>query len=189
MKLRPQEGEAEAHGDEPLTGNQGGPRGFGSRLAGDAFVYGMGGIANQAVAILLVPIYARVLGTAGVGVTGVLNSIISLSLMLVGLALPQAFFRWYLREAADHDERAHVLRTTLADPHRRLVGGFALVLLAAVPLTALLYGGEHLLVFALAAPIVLFDTFNGIPLSFLRAERRPRDYVVITITRAITGRC
>ncbi len=162
-------------------------RGFGGRIANDAFVYGLGGIANQAVAILLVPIYAGVLGRAGVGITGVLNSIISLALMLVGLALPQAFFRWYLREAADHDERAHVLRTTLAIRIAASLGGFALVLLAAVPLTALFYGGENLLVFALAAPIVMFDTFNGIPLSFLRAERRPRDYIVISMTRAVTG--
>ena len=107
--------------------------------------------------------------------------------MLVGLALPQAFFRWYLREAADHIERAHILRTTLAVRIAASLAGFALVLLAAVPLTAVLYGGENLLVFALVAPIVLFDSFNGIPLSFLRAERRPRDYVAISLTRAITG--
>ena len=35
---------------EPAAG-----RGFGSRIASDSFVYGLGGIANQAVAILLVP--------------------------------------------------------------------------------------------------------------------------------------
>ena len=162
-------------------------RGFGGRIANDAFVYGLGGLANQAVAILLVPIYASVLGPGGVGVTGVLNSIISLALMLVGLALPQAFFRWYLREASDHEKRSRVLRTTLAIRIAASLAGFAVVLLAVLPLTALLYGGANLAVFALAAPIVLFDSFNGIPLSFLRAERRPRDYVIISLTRAVTG--
>ena len=161
--------------------------GFGRRIASDSFVYGLGGIANQAVAILLVPIYARVLGSAGVGITGVLNSMVSLSLMVVGLALPQAFFRWYLRESTTDSERAHVLGTTLAIRVAASLAGFAVVLLAAVPLTALLYDGEHLLVFALVAPIVLFDSFNGVPLSFLRAERRPRDYIIITITRAVSG--
>ena len=161
--------------------------GFGGRIASDSFVYGLGGMANQAVAILLVPIYANVLGRPGVGITGVLNSIISLSLMLVGLALPQAFFRWYLREARDHADRAHILGATLAIRIAASLAGFALVLLAAVPLTAVLYDGANLAVFALAAPIVLFDSFNGIPLSLLRAERRPRDYVVISLTRAVTG--
>lgn len=161
--------------------------GFGARLAGDTVVYGVGGMANQAVAILLVPIYARVLGSAGVGVTGVLNSTISLSLMVAGLALPQAFFRWYLREATTGPERARVLRTTLGIRVAASLIAFALVLLAALPLTGALYGGEHLLVFALAAPIVLFDSFNVVPLSFLRAERRPRDYIVVTMLRAVSG--
>ena len=162
-------------------------RGFGSRLAGDSLVYGLGGMANQAVAVLLVPIYARALGPEGVGITGVLNSTISLGLMLVGLALPQAFFRWYLRESTTHAARFHVLGTTLAIRIAASLMGLALVLLAAVPLTAVLYAGDHLLVFALAAPIVMFDTFNTIPLSFLRAERRPRDYVVVSIARAVLG--
>ena len=82
------------------------PRGFGARLASDSFVYGLGGMANQAVAIVLVPIYARQLGTNGVGIAGVLNSTISLSLMFVGLALPQAFFRWYLREVSGEERAA-----------------------------------------------------------------------------------
>lgn len=162
-------------------------RGFGARLASDSFVYGLGGMANQAVAIVLVPIYARQLGTNGVGIAGVLNSTISLSLMFVGLALPQAFFRWYLREATTARDRAWVLSTTLGVRLAASLAGFALILAASIPITQALYGGEHLLVFALAAPIVLFDSFNGIPLSFLRAERKPRDYIAISISRAVLG--
>lgn len=163
------------------------PRGVGARLASDSVVYGLGGVANQAIAVLLVPIYARQLGASGVGITGVLNSLISISLMLAGLALPQAFFRWYLREAADGRQRAHVLGTTLAIRIAASLLGFAIVLLAVVPLTGVLYGGDHLLIFLLAAPIVLLDSFTTIPLSFLRAERRARDYILITITRAVVG--
>ena len=162
-------------------------RGFGARLAGDSLVYGLGGVANQAVAVLLVPIYARQLGPEGVGVTGVLNATVALSLMVVGLALPQAFFRWYLREAETRGDRARVLGTVLGIRIAASLGGAALVLLAAVPITALLYDGAHLLVFALVAPIVLFDSFTAIPLSFLRAERRPRDYVTVSVARAVMG--
>ena len=162
-------------------------RGFGSRLAGDSLVYGLGGVANQAVAVLLVPIYARELGPSGVGVTGVLNATVSLALMLVGLALPQAFFRWYLREATTIRDRGRVLRTVLGIRLAASFAGLALVLLAMLPLTELLYDGAHLVVFALVGPIVLFDSFNAIPLSYLRAERRPRDYVLISLTRAALG--
>lgn len=172
---------------EAPPAGQASTRGFGARLAGDSLVYGLGGVANQAVAVLLVPVYARELGPEGVGVTGVLNATISLALMLVGLALPQAFFRWYLREAETHLDRDRVMRTVLGIRLAASLAGAALVLLAAVPLTMMLYDGAHLLVFALVAPIVAFDSFNAIPLSFLRAERRPRDYVGISVTRAVTG--
>lgn len=162
-------------------------RGLGTRLAGESLVYGLGGVANQAVAVLLVPIYARQLGPEGVGITGVLNSTISLTLMLAGLALPQAFFRWYLREAKTERARTDVLATTLAVRIAASLASFALILLAAIPITGILYNGAHFAVFALAAPIVLFDSFNQVPLSFLRAERRPRDYIKVTLTRAILG--
>ncbi len=162
-------------------------RGFGARLAGDSLVYGLGGVANQAVAVLLVPIYARQLGPDGVGVAGVLNATVSLSLMLVGLALPQAFFRWYLREAETRIERDRVMRTVLGVRLAASFAGAALVLLAALPITGLLFEGAHLLFFALVAPIVLFDSFTAIPLSFLRAERRPRDYVTVSVARAVMG--
>ena len=162
-------------------------RGFGARLAGDSVVYGLGGMANQAVAVILVPIYARQLGPAGVGVAGVLNATISIALVVVGLALPQAFFRWYLREASTDRERRAVLATTLAIRVAASLVGFGLVLLASVPITGALYGGAYWIVFALAAPIVLFDSLNSLPLALLRAERRPRDYVVISVVRAVAG--
>lgn len=144
-------------------------------------------MANQVVAVVLVPIYARQLGPDGVGVAGVLNSTISLGTMVVGLALPQAFFRWYLHEATTRRERVDVMGTTLAIRIAASLGGFAILLLASLPLTAALYDGAYLFVFALAAPIVMLDSFNVIPLSLLRAERRPRDYVLISISRAVLG--
>lgn len=174
-------------GSEVGAATERAPRGLGARLAGDSLVYGLGGIANQAVAVLLVPIYARQLGSEGVGVAGVLNSAVSLSLMIAGLALPSAFFRWYLREADDLSQRRHVLGVVVAIRTAASLLGFALVLASALPLTAALYGGDHLIVFALAAPIVLFDSFNQVPLSFLRAERRARDYVLVSLSRAVVG--
>lgn len=160
---------------------------MGSRLAGDTLVYGVGGVASSAVSVLLVPIYARQLGDSGVGITGVLNSAIALSLMVFGLALPQAFFRWYLQESTDRLHRARVLGTTLGIRIAASLIGFAAVLVGVIPLTAALYDGEYLSVFAVAAPIVLFDSLGTIPLSFLRAERRARAYIAVTLTRAILG--
>lgn len=163
------------------------PRGLAASLAGDTLVYGVGGVASSAVSVLLVPIYARQLGDDGVGITGVLNSTIALSMMLVGLALPQAFLRWYLTESPDRRQRARVLGTTLTIRIAASLIGFVGVLVGVIPLTAALYGGDHRSIFGLVAPIVLFDSFSSIPLSYLRAERRARAYVAVSLTRAILG--
>lgn len=151
-------------------------------------MYGMGGIANQAVAVLLVPIYARVLGPSGVGVTAVINSTLSLSLIVAGLALPQAFLRWYLKEAENDRDRARVLGTTMAVRLAASLAGMVAVALAVIPLTLALYGDAATLpIFLLIAPIILFDSVLAIPLTVLRAQRRPRPYAFLSFTRAVLG--
>lgn len=158
------------------------------RLVPESLIYGLGGVANQTVAILLVPIYARQLGAPGVGVSAVVNTTVALSLMLVGLALPHAFFRWFLSEANDDRDRAHVVGTTLGVQLISSVLGAAAVTVAVIPLTLLLYGdASYLPVFLTIGPIVFFDSLGGIPLSVLRAQRRPRAYSLISVTRASLG--
>ena len=144
-------------------------RGLGARLAGESLVYGLGGVANQAVAVLLVPIYARQLGPEGVGITGVLNSTISLSLMLAGLALPNAFFRWYLREAQTDHARADVLSTTLAIRIAASAASLALVLLAAIPVSG---GARHRP--AGRSPVRSAGTPARVPRSCRRTPGAPR---------------
>ena len=165
------------------------PRRVLPRLLSESAIYGFGGVANQALTIFLVPIYARVLGADGYGVVAVVNATLSLSTMLATLALPQAFFRAYLRDADTDQDRRHAL--AVASALRIAVSsGFLLVFaLASVPLTLVLFGGstDELPIIALIGPIVFFDTLNLIPLSFLRAERRPGTYAAISFTRAILG--
>jgi len=158
------------------------------RLLGESAVYGLGGVANQALAIILVPIYARQLGLENYGIVALLTTTLSLSTLVSTLALPHAFFRSYLKESDDERQRAHVLRTTLG--LRFLVSLLALAILLALafPLAGLLIGTEGAWVLlALIGPIVFFDTLNLVPLSFLRAERRPIPYATIAFSRAVIG--
>ena len=158
------------------------------RLLGESAVYGLGGVANQALAIILVPIYARQLGLENYGIVAILTTTLSLSTLVATLALPHAFFRSYLKETDDDRRRADVLRTTLG--LRLLVSLVALVaiLVLAIPLAVALLGeADAWPLLALIAPIVFFDTLNLVPLSYLRAERRPRPYAIISFSRAVLG--
>ena len=158
------------------------------RLVGESAVYGLGGAANQSLAIILVPIYARQLGLENYGIVAILTTTLSLSTLVSTVSLPQAFFRSYLKETDDERRRAEVLRTTLGLRLVISLLALAIILVLSVPLaTALLGDGDAWLVMALLGPIVFFDTLNLIPLSFLRAERRPRPYAAISFSRAVIG--
>ena len=156
---------------------------------GDSAVYGLGGVANQAIAILLVPIYARQLGTEGYGTVALLTTTLSTATLIATLALPQAFFRAYMRDAEDNVQRRAVLpSTTLGLRLATSLAALALVLLLAVPLAELILGAANAwLLMAVIGVVVLFDTLNLVPLSFLRAERRPRPYAVLSFSRAVVG--
>jgi O-antigen/teichoic acid export membrane protein len=158
------------------------------RLVSDSAIYGLGGVANQALAVILVPIYANVLGVQDFGVMALVNTTLSLATTTVTLALPQAFFRSYLMEHDDVAGRARVLSTALGLRLLVSVAGLLLLLLLAFPLTGLLFGDESRLpLMLLIGPIVFSDTLNLIPLSLLRAERQPAAYAALSFSRAVLG--
>jgi O-antigen/teichoic acid export membrane protein len=159
------------------------------RLLSESAVYGIGGVANQALTVLLVPIYARQLGTDGYGVVAIVNATLSISSYLATLALPQAFLRAWLKEADDDRERQHALAVSYS---LRIVVSAAFLLLfslTSIPLTMIFFGGSlsELPLIALIGPNVFCDTLNLVPLSYLRAERRPLAYTSISFSRAILG--
>lgn len=158
------------------------------RLLGESAVYGLGGVANQSLAIILVPIYARQLGLENYGIVAILTTTLSLATLVATVALPQAFFRSYLKETDDDRRRSEVLRTTLGLRLVLSLLALAVILGLTVPLASLLLGGpDAWLLMALIGPIVFFDTLSLVPLSFLRAERRPRPYAAISFSRAVLG--
>lgn len=155
-------------------------------LASESAVYGLGGVANQAVAVLLVPVYANVLGAAGTGVNAAVNTTLTLSTTLVGLALPQAFLRWFLRDATSDAERRQALGATLGLRLLSSVLGALVIAALMVPLTIALYGSSaHTPIFLVIPVVLLFDSIATIPLTFLRAVRRPRAYALVSFARAL----
>lgn len=158
------------------------------RLLSETAIYGMGAAASQVVGIILIPIYTRELGTASYGVLAVMNTTISLSAMVAGFALAQAFFREYLAEATTDAARRRLVAVSLTLRLALSIGAALILLALAAPLgTALVDGEDGPGLLALVALIVLLDTINVIPLSYLRAERRPRTYVLLALLRAVLG--
>lgn len=158
------------------------------RMLGESAIYGLGGVANQAMAIVLVPVYARELGASNYGVVAIINTTLSLTMMVVTLALPQAFFRAYLLESKTDRDRAAVIGTSVGLRLVVSVIGLAVFSALTVPLAAaLLPAGAPPILIGLIGPIVFLDSINLVPLSILRAQRRPAAYAAISFSRAILG--
>lgn len=158
------------------------------RLLSESAVYGLGGVAAQALGILLVPLYANALGRTNYGVLALLTTTLSLSSMVATLALPQAFFRWHFQESTTPRERQAVLDTTLGVRLAASVGGAATLATLAAPLSLLVFGSlAEVPLLLLLAPIVLCDSLASLPFSYLRAERRARAYAVLSFSRAVLG--
>lgn len=118
----------------------------------------------------------------------ILTTTLSLTNMVVTLGLPQAFFRSYLKEAQSAAEQRHILETSLG--LRLVVSFIGLLLMAALayPLaSALLGSGARWELMAIIGAVVFFDSLNLVPLSLLRAQRRPIPYATLSFVRAVWG--
>ncbi len=158
------------------------------RFLGETAVYGLGGVVSQTLGIVLVPFYARELGVANYGVTSIINTTLTLGLAVAALALPNAFFRFYLREASDRRGRAAVLDTSLGLRVIASTMGLAIFAGLAFPLAMLLFGDAEMTPLLLGvAAIIFLDSLNTLPLSVLRAEHRAARYAALAFSRAVIG--
>ena len=96
-------------------------------LAGQSAIYGVGPVVARFAGLLLLPIYARHLGTAEVGRVGQMVALVAVGATIAQLGLVNALFRFAAER--EGDERFAVARTALAIC---TVSGVALALIAAL---------------------------------------------------------
>ncbi len=157
------------------------------RLLSESGLYGLSSAAVQGVNVVLIPVYARVLGLAGVGEIALLNTTSLLLFTIAGFALAQAFFRSYVRDARDRSARRRVLgvSTVLRSIVAGITVGIYLLIIYPTLAQQLIDVPADRLAIALIGPIVLFDAIGQGPLQWLRGERRPRPFVMLSLGRAI----
>ncbi len=146
------------------------------QLAGQSFVYGLGGLVSKAVGIVLLPIYLHHVTRDQFGSVELVMASITLAAILLRLGLTNAMFRFSFDNPGS-DMRVRTVQTAFAGVLTMSTLGVAVGLLAAAtvePFTEVL-GGRELTVIGLAGLWVTmnFDILTGI----YRIERRPTAYV------------
>ena len=160
------------------------------QLAGQSFVYGLGGLVSKAVGIVLLPIYLHHVTRDQFGSVELVIASITLAAILLRLGLTNAMFRFSFDNPGS-DMRVRTVQTafagTLAMSTLGVIAGVIATL--TVPAFADVLGGRNLTLIGLTGLWVTmnFDILTGI----YRIERRPTAYVAysfvnLAVTVALT---
>ena len=155
------------------------------RLGKHSLIYGLGGLIQRIVAVLLLPLYTRYLSPSDYGAIEALVALTAVIFALLRAGIQSSFFRFYFN-AADDRGRLTVVRTsfwfTMGTATLALVGGE----IFAGPIAHGLYGsGEHTDLVR-AAFVGLWASMNYDQLTALfRVEERSVSYALASLTNVL----
>jgi O-antigen/teichoic acid export membrane protein len=148
-----------------------------------AVVYGIGSLGSGAAHLVLLPLYAHLLGAEEYGEFTIAQTFFSFVLLFSILGLDSAVIRYYYKYVNDEDRRG-VVSTALwvlsLTAFVVLVAG----ILVRIPLSRLVFGspaGSRLIAIVFVG--VGVSAVLRVPLIYLRATARSKEYVALNLAR------
>jgi O-antigen/teichoic acid export membrane protein len=155
------------------------------RLGKHSVIYGLGGLIQRIVAVLLLPVYTRFLNPSDYGAIEVLVALTAVIFALLRAGIQSSFFRFYFA-AEDERGRETVVRTsfwfTMGTATLALVAGE----IFATPIAHALYGSTEHVDLVRAAFVGLWATMNYDQLTALfRVEERSVSYAIASLANVL----
>jgi O-antigen/teichoic acid export membrane protein len=155
------------------------------RLGKHSVIYGLGGLIQRIVAVLLLPLYTRYLDPSDYGAIEVLVALSAVVFALLRAGIQSSFFRFYL-QAEDERARQTVVRTsfwfTMGAATIALVVGLAL----AGPISTAIFGTSENADLVRAAFAGLWASMNYDQLTALfRVEERSVSYSIASLANVL----
>ena len=152
------------------------------RISKHTIVYGLGGISEKILAFLLIPLYTNVLNVDDYGRLTLLRITISITLMVAGLGIIPAVYRFYFQSSEVKKEDLVVGTAFLT-----LIGFSAIIALVLMvfsgEISQVYFGTTYYKdLFLLIFITIFFDTFNQFSFSLLRIHEESIKYVVISLS-------
>jgi O-antigen/teichoic acid export membrane protein len=155
------------------------------RLARHSAIYGLGGIVSRLLAVLLIPLYTRYLGTGDYGKieTLVAGSVVLSIVLRAGIS--SAFFRFYF-DSPEPEARRLVLRTSFWFTMASATAGLVAGLLLAPEISSALFGDAGSADLVRAAFVGLWAQMNYEQLtSLFRVEERSTAFVIASLANIL----
>lgn len=154
------------------------------RLGKHTAIYGIGGLVPRILAILLLPIYTRYLGTEGFGKIETVVALTAVLVIVLRMGISSAFFRFYF-DSKDEAYRTLVVRTSFWFTMTMATAGLALGWIFAADLDGLLKLGDDPWLVR-AAFVGLWAQMNYEQMtSLFRVEERSVQFVIASVANVL----
>jgi O-antigen/teichoic acid export membrane protein len=151
------------------------------RLGKHSAIYGLGGLVQRILAVLLLPVYTRYLTPSDYGTVETLVALTTVLVITLRLGISQAFFRFYF-DSPDPGDRRRVLRTSFWFTMGMATLGLVLGVLFSQEIAFALFGSSDDAEVVAAAFVALWAQMNYEQLtSLFRVEERSVAYVTASL--------
>jgi O-antigen/teichoic acid export membrane protein len=151
------------------------------RLGKHSAIYGLGGLVQRILAVLLLPVYTRYLSPSDYGTVETLVALTTVLVITLRLGISQAFFRFYF-DSPDPGDRRRVLRTSFWFTMGMATLGLVLGVLFSQEIAFALFGSSDDAEVVAAAFVALWAQMNYEQLtSLFRVEERSVAYVTASL--------
>jgi len=148
-------------------------------------VYGLTGVASTFAAVLLLPIYTRILTPEDYGVIAILRTLVGILVIVFNLGMGSAIF-WAYYRAENEEEKKKVVGTALLFQFLLPLILTLLLIVASPFFNKLIFQGDQPLFYlTIVFMTIFFQAGIVIPLAVLRAKEQPRRYVLLTLSNLI----
>jgi O-antigen/teichoic acid export membrane protein len=155
------------------------------RLVKHSAIYGVGGLIQRALAVLLLPLYLKYLSPSDYGT---IETLIALSLILFTLlraAIQNSFFRFYF-DSEDAAYRARIVRTSFWSTMVAATAALVVGLLLAEPISEALFSTDEHANLVRVAFLGLWATMNYDQLTALfRVEERSVSFSIASLANVL----
>ncbi len=152
-------------------------------LGKQTLIYGIGTILARIVTFLLLPLYTNVFTTEEYGVVALAYAFIGFTIMLYRYGMDAALMKYYV-EAKGEEKKKYFTIIFVSQILTSIMFSGVLYVFSSV-LAPIFLGGDYEFLMQLVAVILFFDALWMLPLLILRAEEKPRHYILLSLLNVV----
>ena len=152
-------------------------------LGKQTLIYGIGTILARIVTFLLLPLYTNVFTTEEYGVVSLAYAFIGFAVMLYRYGMDAALMKYYI-DAKGEEKKKYFTTIFISQFVTSLIFSGLLFISASI-IAPIILGGRHTFLLQLVAIILFFDVLWMLPLLILRAEEKPKHYIILSLLNVV----